>query len=110
MRFYESRGLRDIASTLGKAEADLRKQGQRALEKLALRLRARGAAVSAAALAAVLGAVLPQPASASGVTLNSSTAAASGAKITLLHQVLTLMNTKTKTALITAACMALPPA
>jgi len=108
MRYYEGRGLRDIATALGKTEAAVRKQGQRALEKMALRLKRRGAAVSAAALAAGLGAVLSQPASAAAVAVISSTAAATGAKLTLLDHVLTLMNTKTKTVLITAACMAVP--
>lgn len=108
MRFFEGRGLRDIASSLGKTEAAVRKQGQRALEKLALRLRRHGAGVSTAALAAGLGAVLSQPAHAAAVTAISASAAATGAKLTLLDHVLTLMNTKTKTALLTAACMALP--
>jgi RNA polymerase sigma-70 factor (ECF subfamily) len=108
MRYYEGRGLRDIAAALGKTEAAVRKQGQRALEKMALRLRRRGTAVSAAALAAGLGAVLSQPASAAAVAVISSTAAAGGASLTLLDHVLALMNTKTKTALVTAACMAVP--
>ncbi len=111
MRFYEGRGLRDIAGALGKTEAAVRKQGQRALEKMARCLKRRGTAVTATALAAGLGATLSQPAGAASAALISTTAAASvttGAKLTLLHHVLALMNTKTKTALLTAACMAVP--
>jgi RNA polymerase sigma factor (sigma-70 family) len=108
MRFYEGRGLRDIAAVLGKTEAAVRKQGQRALEKMALRLRRQGAVVSAAALAAGLGAALTQPASAAAVASISAAATATGVKLTLLDHVLTLMNTKTRTALLTAACMTVP--
>jgi RNA polymerase sigma factor (sigma-70 family) len=108
MRFFEGRGLRDIADALGKTEAAVRKQGQRALEKLALRLRRQGVGVSTAALAAGLAGVLSQPSQAAAVTAISTSAAAAGSKLTLLDHVLTLMNTKTKTVLITAACMSLP--
>ncbi|HEX2747095.1 MAG TPA: sigma-70 family RNA polymerase sigma factor, partial [Verrucomicrobiales bacterium] len=109
MRFYEGRSLRDIATAIGKTEAAVRKQGQRALEKIALRLKRQSTAVSAAALAAGLGAVLSQPASAAAVTVVSTTAAAAtAAKLTLLNQVLTLMNAKTRATLLTAACMAVP--
>jgi RNA polymerase sigma factor (sigma-70 family) len=108
MRFFEGRGLREIASSLGKTEAAVRKQGQRALEKLALRLRRKGVGISTAALAAGLGAVLSPPSQAAAVAAISTSSAAAGSKLTLLDHVLTLMNTKAKTALITAACMSLP--
>jgi RNA polymerase sigma factor (sigma-70 family) len=108
MRFFEGRALRDIAAALGKTEAAVRKQGQRALDKMALRLRRKGVGISTAALAAGLGAVLSPPASAAAVTAISTSAITAGAKLTLLDHLLTLMNAKSKIALITAGCMALP--
>lgn len=108
MRFVEGRGLRDIAAALGKTEAAVRKQAQRALEMMALRLRRQGVGLSSAALAAGLSAVLAPPARAAAVAAISSRATVTGAKLSLLDHLLTLMNTKTNTALITAGCMALP--
>ena len=108
MRYFEGRGLRDIAATLGKTEAAVRKQGQRALEKMARFLHRRGVSTSTAVLAAGLGAALSQPVSAAAVAAISTSAAVTGAKVTLLDHLLTIMNAKTKTAVITAACMALP--
>ncbi len=108
MRYFEGRGLRDIAAALGKTEAAVRKQGQRALEKMARCLRRCGVGTSTAVLAAGLGALLSQPVSAAAVAAISTSAAATAAEVTLLDSILAIMNAKTKTAVITAACMALP--
>ncbi len=54
LRFYEGRGLRDIAASLGRTEAAVQRQGHRTLEKLRHLLSCRGAAVPAAALASGL--------------------------------------------------------
>ncbi|RYD33344.1 MAG: sigma-70 family RNA polymerase sigma factor [Verrucomicrobiaceae bacterium] len=108
MRYFEGRGLRDIAATLGKTEAAVRKQGQRALQKMAQYLHRHGVSTSTAVLAAGLGAVLSQPVSAAAVAAISTSAAATGAKVTLLDHLFKIMNAKTKTAVITIACMALP--
>jgi RNA polymerase sigma factor (sigma-70 family) len=82
MRFYEGHGLREIAAALGRTEAAVRKQCQRALDKLESRFRRKGIPVSAAVLAAGLGGILAQPPSAAAAvagtvaTLTSATAVA----------------------------------
>jgi hypothetical protein len=88
----------------------VRKQGQRALEKIAHSLRRRGVAVALPAIATGLGAALCQPAHAAAVPAISSSAAgvAAGVQSTYTGYFLTLMNTKTKSAVITAAWMAVP--
>ena len=111
MRYYEGRGLRDIAGILGKTEAAVRKQGQRALEKMSHSLRRRGLALTAPAIAAGLGAALSQPVNAAtlaSVLAGALQNASNGVQLTLTDHLLTLMNTKTKSAVITATCMAVP--
>ncbi|MES2706280.1 MAG: sigma-70 family RNA polymerase sigma factor [Verrucomicrobiota bacterium] len=115
MRFYEGRGLQDIASALGRTEAAVRKQCQRALEKLEQRLKRRGVPVSAAILTAGLSGVLGSApsAAAAAVTVTRISAAAvlaPAVKGSLAGTLLTsgLMNTKITAALLTAACMSVP--
>ncbi len=74
MRYFEGRGLRDIAAGLGKTEAAVRKRGQRALEKMARYLQCRGVGTSTAVFAAGLGVVLSEPASAAAVSAISTNA------------------------------------
>lgn len=110
MRFYEDRGLQDIAGVLGKTEAAVRKQCQRALEKLTGHLRRRGVTIPCAGLAAGLGSVLLQPAPGASVVMISTTAiAAGGAQAAVLSSFLAtiLMNAKLTCAL-TAACLSIP--
>lgn len=115
MRFYEGQGLRDIATALGRTEAAVRKQCQRALEKLEHRLKRRGAPVSAVLLAAGLSAALgssqPAAAAVAAATHIAATAtSAAGVPSPLLAHLFTpsLMNAKVTTALITAACLSVP--
>lgn len=52
MRFWDKKSFRAIARAQGKTEAASQKQGERALEKLSLKLRRRGVAITVGALAA----------------------------------------------------------
>ncbi len=54
LRFYEGRGLRDIAAGLGRTEAAVQRQAHRALEKLRHLLGRRGVALPAACVASGL--------------------------------------------------------
>lgn len=65
LRFYEERGLRDIAANMGRTEAAVQRQAHRALEKLRRLLGRRGVALSAAAMTSGFSAQLAQAAPAS---------------------------------------------
>lgn len=77
MRFFERKGYRDIAATLGKSEDAAQKQGERALQKLADLLARKGVAFSAASLASLLMAQAA-PAAPTGLSLTLAKGALAG--------------------------------
>lgn len=112
MRFWEKKSFREIATALGKSEAASQKQGERALEKVSLKLRRRGVAVSIGALTAGFAtsfATAAPPALVTTVTQGALTAAPAISTGTLILKSIEAMTyAKTKTALAVAVVAALP--
>lgn len=112
MRFWEKKSFREIAGALGKSEAASQKQGERALEKLSLKLRRRGVATSIGALAAGFAssfATAAPPALVTTVTQGALTAApAISTGSLILKSIEAMTYAKTKTALVVAVAAAVP--
>jgi RNA polymerase sigma factor (sigma-70 family) len=107
LRYFENRGMDEIAATLNAPEANVRKRVTRAVERLRKFFSKKGVALSATTLAGAISAHSVQAAPAGLATTVSSGAAAKGsaaagsATLTLVKGVLTLMEwTKWKPAII----------
>ena len=115
MRFYQRLNYGEIGAALGKTAGAAQKQGERALERICHVLRKRGVVAPVAVLASgmaanVKAAAVAEPGLAplvAQITQNAVTSTAGSLTLieTLLHS---LMNSKTRTALVTAAVAAIP--
>ena len=112
LRFYEGRGLRDIASSMGRTEASVQRQGHRTLEKLRRLLGHRGAAVPAGALASGLAGQLAQaaPAGLANAIARSAPIAAKSlsASTVLTNTLLTMTHAKSITIAAAIVLVAVP--
>ena len=108
LRFFEQSDLRSVGTALGISENAARMRVNRSLEKLHSLLKGRGATLSLTALASVMGAeaVSAAPAGlAASLATTALTAAAAGSGITI-PLLKTLVMTKLKFTLLTAAVAA----
>ncbi len=114
LRFYEGRGLRDIAAELGRTEAAVQRQAHRALEKLRHLLGRRGGALPAAIMASGLSAQLAQSAPAGLATTVAQAApiAAQTISVTtaLSNTLLTMSHAKSITIAAALVLAAIPAA
>jgi hypothetical protein len=78
LRYSEGLSFTAAASRTGRTEAALRKQTERALEKLSLLLKRRGVSVPSLALASGLGGVLGSPPAAQALTVAAAAMAGTG--------------------------------
>lgn len=115
MRYFSQLGYLEISRTTGRSQPAIRKQMERALDRLGRLLRSRGVNTSGAALALSLSsqtlAIPPAAAAASISTAALATAPALGGSIALSHTFF-LMTTQTilKTAGVTLLLAAMPAA
>ena len=95
LRYSEGLSFTAAAARTGRAEAALRQQAGRALEKLSRALRRRGVSVPAVALASGLGGVLGSPPAAQAATVAATAVAGAGALtgLSLLSITLATMTT-----------------
>ena len=108
LRFFERKAFRSVGEALGSSEDAARKRVDRALEKLHVLLKHRGATLSAAALGTALGAeaVTAAPAGLAGSVAGAALAsAAAGGGITATLVKLMIM-TKLKSAIISVIVVA----
>ena len=109
LRFYQGYKLRELAPVLGKSEAAVRKQSERAISRLSEILRKRGVVVSAAALVGLLSQVFVESAPVGLVSSITQGAAATSASLSSSTLVLNTLQTMTygKQIALTATAVAL---
>lgn len=113
LRFYEGRGLRDIATSIGQTEASVQRQAHRALEKLRRLLGRRGDALPAACVASGLTAQLTQAAPAglaNSIAQSALIAAKTLSSITILTNTLLTMSHVKLISLAAVVVLAVVPA
>ncbi len=109
LRFYQGYKLRELAPVLGKSEAAVKKQSERAISRLSKILRKRGVMLSGMALAGILPGAFVQPVQAGLVATITSNAAATSASLTNTTLILNTLQTMSqgKQIALTAAAVAL---
>lgn len=113
MRYYQQLSYNEIGAALGKSSRAAQKQGERALDRICRSLRKRGVVSPAAVLTAGFAAhvkAAADPALASlAAQITGKAFTSTAASLTLTQTLLsTLMNSTTRTALITTAVLAVP--
>ena len=105
LRFFQKRDFRSIGQTLGVSEDTAQKRVSRALEKLHVTLKGRGAVLTRAALGAAIatGGTVATPAGLAVSITSTSLAAAAGGPLTLLDYIAA---SKLKAGVIAAAVIA----
>jgi len=109
LRFYQGYKLREIAPLLGKSEAAVKKQSERAISRLSKILRKRGAALPGIALAGILSGAFVTPTHAGLAAKITSGAAATSASLSSNTLIINTLQTMTygKQIALTAAAVAL---